>query len=55
MLTALVIGKDLSVRPSKVVAGHDPEKTNEFLQAMAAAINKKVCIYMYHIYLVTVS
>lgn len=35
-------GKQLSVKPAKVVAGHEPEKTNEFLQALAQAINSKV-------------
>ncbi|XP_052265069.1 TRAF3-interacting protein 1-like isoform X2 [Dreissena polymorpha] len=35
-------GKTLSVKPAKVVAGHEPEKTNEFLQALAAAIGSKV-------------
>ena len=41
---ALVLGKTLSVKPSKVVAGHEPEKTNEFLQLLAEAANKKVCV-----------
>ena len=41
-VSALVIGKPLAVKPSKIVAGHDPDKTNEWLQALADAINKKV-------------
>ncbi|XP_078332684.1 TRAF3-interacting protein 1-like isoform X4 [Crassostrea virginica] len=40
--TAMVTGKSLSVKPVKIVAGHEPEKTNEFLQSLAAAINKGV-------------
>ena len=39
---ALVNGKALAAKPAKIVAGHEPEKTNEFLQAIAEAINKKV-------------
>ncbi|XP_052805204.1 TRAF3-interacting protein 1-like isoform X3 [Mya arenaria] len=35
-------GKSLPVKPAKVVAGHEPERTNEFLQALAAAISNKV-------------
>ena len=38
----LVNGVQLDVRPGKVVAGQEPEKTNEWLQAMCqAAISKK--------------
>lgn len=32
----------LSVRPNKVVAGHEPEKTNEFLQELGKAAISKV-------------
>ena len=41
--SAAVTGKSLSVKPVKIVAGHEPEKTNELLQALADAINKNVC------------
>ncbi|XP_046580132.1 TRAF3-interacting protein 1-like isoform X5 [Haliotis rubra] len=41
-MVCLVTGKSLSVRPQKIVAGHEPDKTNEFLQVLAEAINMKV-------------
>jgi TRAF3-interacting protein 1 len=39
---ALVLAKPMAAKPSKIVAGHDADKTNELLQALAEAINKKV-------------
>jgi hypothetical protein len=41
--SAFTIGKSLSAQPRKIVAGHDPENTNIWLQAMAYAVKKKVC------------
>lgn len=41
-IVSLVAGRQLPMKPSKVVAGHEPEKTNEFLQVLAEAINKQV-------------
>jgi len=39
---ALVTGHSVLAKPNKIVAGQEPEKTNEFLQALAEAVNKKV-------------
>ena len=36
-LTELVVGEEMEVKPSKIIAGHEPEKTNAFLQAMFRA------------------
>ncbi len=36
------IGKSLKAKPSKIVAGQDPENTNIWLQAIAYAVRKKV-------------
>ncbi|XP_055859821.1 TRAF3-interacting protein 1-like isoform X6 [Biomphalaria glabrata] len=41
-MVSAVTGKTLSAKPIKIVAGHEPEKTNEFLQALAEAVNKNV-------------
>lgn len=39
---ATVSGENLSVRPNKVIAGHEPENTNALLQAVASCIRKKM-------------
>lgn len=45
-ITAGFISGQLPVRPSKIVAGHEPDKTNEFLQAMGTAILNKVSLHL---------
>ncbi|KAK7068294.1 intraciliary transport [Halocaridina rubra] len=40
--TSLATGQAFAVRPSKIVAGHDVDKTNEWLQALGKAITQKV-------------
>ena len=42
---ALVLGRTISARPGKIVAGQEPEKTNELLQALGEAIGKKVSLF----------
>lgn len=36
-LTELVIGEQIDCKPAKIVAGHEPENTNFFLQQMFRA------------------
>lgn len=36
-LTELVVGEEIDVKPTKIVAGHEPDKTNYFLQQMFRA------------------
>uniref|UniRef100_A0A182MMS1 TRAF3-interacting protein 1 n=1 Tax=Anopheles culicifacies TaxID=139723 RepID=A0A182MMS1_9DIPT len=38
----LTTGRELKVRPSKIVAGLEPERTNELLQALASALEEKL-------------
>jgi len=51
---ALVLGKTIAAKPTKIVAGHEADRTNELLQALAEAINKKVCKIYPHLFLLTV-
>lgn len=40
--TGIVTKENLKVKPSKIVAGHEAERTNELLQAIGKAIDKKL-------------
>lgn len=41
----LISGANLTVRASKIISGQEPTKTNELLQAIGKALDKKV-IYL---------
>ncbi|XP_069081627.1 TRAF3-interacting protein 1 isoform X6 [Pleurodeles waltl] len=41
-VVTMVLGEPLSVKPARVVAGHEPEKTNELLQAIAKCCLSKL-------------
>jgi TRAF3-interacting protein 1 len=41
-LIEAITGTNLTVRPIKIVAGHEPSKTNELLQAIGKALDQKV-------------
>ena len=41
-LTELVVGQEIDVKPTKIVAGQEPEKTNNFLQIMYQAATSQV-------------
>jgi TRAF3-interacting protein 1 len=51
-LIEVITGTNLTVRPAKIIAGHEPSKTNELLQAIGKALDKKVsaqCSKRYHL------
>jgi len=39
---SFALGENLNAKPSKIVSGQEPAKTNEFLQALAQVIDKKI-------------
>ena len=39
---SFALGENLTAKPSKIVSGQEPQKTNEFLQALAQIIDKKI-------------
>ena len=40
--TAFTSGELVKVKPTKIVAGHEAERTNEFLQILSITILKEV-------------
>jgi hypothetical protein len=38
----VITGTNLTVRPAKIISGHEPSKTNELLQEIGKALDKKV-------------
>ena len=42
---SFALGENLAAKPSKIVSGQEPQKTNEFLQALAQIIDKKIGKY----------
>ena len=47
-VAVFVTGSTVRVKASKIVAGQEAEKTNEFLQVLAIAIMKKVSLTLAH-------
>lgn len=45
LFIAIVTDQPVNLKPLKVVAGHDPQKTNLFLQLLATAAKSKVIQY----------
>ena len=46
---SFALGENLTAKPSKIVSGQEPQKTNEFLQALAQIIDKKIGMYFFSI------
>ncbi len=50
LYTAFTTGELVKVKPTKIVAGHEAERTNEFLQILSITILKEVlCTIMYFV------
>jgi hypothetical protein len=50
IISDLSTGINITARPNKIVAGLDVAKTNELLQAIGKALDKKVCILPIELY-----
>ena len=44
-MVMLVSGEPLAAKPARIVAGHEPERTNELLQAIARCCLSKVRLH----------
>lgn len=42
IFTGTSVGKSLPIKASKIIAGQEPERTNELLQSIALALDKKI-------------
>lgn len=49
----LVSGEPVAAKPARIVAGHEPEKTNELLQTIAKCCLNKVRMKMHLIARIT--
>lgn len=47
-VVVMVSGEPLSAKPARIVAGHEPERTNELLQRIGKCCLSKVTLWPWH-------